>query len=142
MPAAISYVMRMAIMGFIVAGVWYVTNTYTENIKGIEQLNQMKYATELVQTGTMHVLESVQKNASIKQLLTLPKLDKDYIVNLSCKDGDLLINATAPILGKSFIIKNYINCSNMQVSGQVGPGQRCIIGEKTNIIILRLESDC
>jgi hypothetical protein len=141
--SSVSYAIRIATASFVVVAVWVTMNSYGETMKKEAYGMGMQDVAELVDAKLLYVLKGLASNSYVKESVVLPNLGVFYAVNISC-DSALIINATAPAKGKSYIIKEYFKCSRMSVSGKAFEGDRCMVGNRTNTthVNIRLVDNC
>ncbi len=145
--ASISFAIKTAISVIILIAVWVSLNSYVNMLKNIEMASNMQDVAEYVDAKVLYSLKLLQntEHSYMKEEVYLPDYGEYYAASIGCATGDYLyINVTNPIRGINFIIKDYINCSNMNLSGSFLPGgERCIyanrVGTSINIILV---NDC
>jgi len=127
--------------------VWYSMNDYVETMKNIEMTNKMQDVAEFMDAKVLYALKMVQSSdySYFKDKFHLPDYREYYETSISCGSDNLLaVNASIPVRGIYFSIKDYINCSNMDISGSLIPGgERCIFTNRTGTSIkITLVNDC
>lgn len=145
--ASVTIAIRIGVSFIIMVGVWFTLNSYVETMKDIEMTRHMQDVAELIDAKVLYSLKTLQcpENAYVKDRMQLPNLGEYYCVSLLCDSDDLLmINASVPVRGINFIIKDYINCSGMTLSGTILPdGERCILANRTGSSVrINLVNDC
>ena len=145
--ASITIAIRIAVSFIILVGVWASLNSYLGTMGDIEMTNNMQSLAELIDAKVLYSLKMLQnpENTYIKEKVHMPDLREYYMVSILCDTDDLLmINASVPVRGINFIIKDYINCSGMSLSGSLLPnGERCILANRTGIsTTIQLVNDC
>lgn len=132
--ASITLALRISIAIIIFIGVWLSLNSYTDSMKDVEMTNNMQIVAEHVEAKILYCLKTMQSPEStyIKEKVYLPDFREYYSISIGCSADLLTINATVPTRGINFIIKDYINCSNMEISGSFLPaGERCVFANRT-----------
>jgi hypothetical protein len=145
--ASISFAIKTAISVIILISVWVSLSSYVSTLKTIEMTNKMQDVAEYIDAKVLYSLKLLQnmEYSYMKEKVYLPDYGEYYAASIGCAPGDYLyINATDPIKGINFIIKDYINCSNMNISGSFLPGgERCIYANRVGTTInIRLVNDC
>lgn len=141
---AVSYAIRIGVAAFVASAVWFTMQAYAEDVKKDVFSQVMQNTAEYVEAKALHALQALEAVSEVREGLSLPQLEKMYYVNLSCEAGLLKINATALAVGKSFIIREYVNCSRINASGRVFAGDRCLVGRRVNstYVSLVLAASC
>ena len=143
-PITISMIIKITILLVAFVSVYASIYGYVNSAKETAYYLQMKDVSEYVQTKAKHGLETVSVyGGDSSQLIYLPYLDFIYSVELSCNDY-FIINTSADILSRRFEAMDFLNCSNINASGSVYSGKRCIETEKVNetYMNIRLVNDC
>jgi hypothetical protein len=145
--ASITITIRIAVSFVILVGVWVSLNSYVDTMKNIEMTRHMQDVAELIDAKVLCSLKTLQspENSYVKDKMQLPDFGEYYCVSLICNSDDMLmINASVPVRGINFIIKDYINCSGMTLSGTLLPdGKRCILANRTGSSVrIDLVNDC
>jgi len=145
--ASITLAMRITMSLIILVSVWWSFNNYVETMKNVEMSNRMQDVAEYIEAKVLYSLKMLQnpEYAFLKEKIYLPDLREYYSPSLSCSpDNVLQINASMPARGINFIIRDYINCSNMDLSGSLLPnGERCISANRTGLNIkITLVNNC
>ncbi|MFH0986984.1 MAG: hypothetical protein V1911_02940 [Candidatus Micrarchaeota archaeon] len=141
---AVSFVLKMAIMIGIMMSVYYTMNFYADSIAKQQLYVHLKEVAEYVETNVVAGLAAVNEAGSnYTKRIDLPSLSKMYTVDLSC-DETLNINATAPVTGRSYILKDDFSCNWMNASGYAFAGHPCLNVKRINAtnVELTLGSDC
>jgi hypothetical protein len=145
--SSITLAMRVAISLIIFVTVWITFNSYMDNVKNMEYANKMQNVAEYTEAQVLYSLKMLQSPdySYLRQKIYLPDYGQYYATSIGCSgDKFLTINASMPARGINFIIKDYINCSNMNLNGTVLPGgERCIMTNRTGTVIsINLVSSC
>ncbi len=137
--ASITLAIRIGISVIVLVAVWYTMHDYVETMKNIEMMNKMQDVAEYMDAKVLYALKMTQSSdySYLKDKFTLPDYREDYVTSISCGSDNLLaVNASIPVRGIYFSIKDYINCSNMDISGSLIPGgERCIFANRTGAAI-------
>lgn len=137
--ASITLAIRIGISVIVLVAVWSSMHDYVETMKNIEMTNKMQDVAEYMDAKVLYALKMTQNSdySYLKDKFYLPDYREDYVTSISCGPDDLLaINASIPVRGIYFSIKDYINCSNMNISGSLIPGgERCIFANRTGTMI-------
>jgi hypothetical protein len=145
--SSVTFAIRVVTAIVLLVSVWMSLNDYKYTLKELEMRNTLQGIAEYTEAKVMYSLKMLQNPefTYFKEKLYLPDLREDYSVSISCQPNNLLtINASAPIMGVKYIIKDYINCSSMALSGTLLPnGERCVTANKTsNSIRIELVNNC
>jgi len=145
--ASITLAIRVSVAVIILIVVWISLNSYVSRMKDIEMMNKMQDTAEYIEANVLYSLKMLQspEYAYLKDKIYLPDLNEFYSTSLGCSpDNLLMINASVPVRGINFIIKDYINCSGMNLSGSLIPGgERCVIANRTGTSIrITLVNSC
>ena len=143
-PITVSMVIKITILLVAFITIYTSIYGYVDNAKETSYYLQMKDVGEYVQTKAKHGLETVSvygENSS--QLIYLPYLDFIYSVELSCNDY-FIINTSATVVSRKFEAMDFLNCSNINASGMVYAGEKCIVTKKVNetYMNINLVDDC
>lgn len=137
--ASITLAIRIGISVIILVAVWFSLHNYVETMKTIEMANKMQDVAEYMDAKVLYALKMVQNPdySYMKDKLYLPDYREDYLTMIGCgSDNMLVINTSMPVRGIYFSIKDYINCSSMNISGSLIPGgERCIFANRTGTAI-------
>ena len=137
--ASITLALRIGISVIVLVAVWFTMHDYVETMKNIEMANKMQDVAEYMDAKVLYALKMMQSSdySYLKDKIYLPDYQEYYDTSISCGSDDLLaVNASIPIRGIYFSIKDYINCSNMDISGSLLPGgERCIFANRTGTMI-------
>jgi len=145
--ASITLAIKIVVSITILIAVWISLSSYVGILKNIEMTNKMQEVAEYVDAKVFYSLKLLQnmEYSYMTETVYLPDYGEYYAASIGCATGDYLyINATNPIRGINFIIKDYINCSNMNISGSFLPGgERCIYANRVGTgINIMLVNDC
>ena len=145
--ASITLAIRIGISVIVLVAVWFSMNDYVETMKNIEMTNKMQDVAEYMDAKVLYALKMTQnpEYSYLKDKFYLPDYREDYVTSISCGSDDLLaVNASIPVRGIYFSIKDYINCSNMDISGSLIPGgERCVFTNRTGTSIkITLVNNC
>lgn len=141
---AVSFGIRVAVAAFVATTVWYVMNDYGQVLQREAFLQLMQNTAQFVEAKSLHALHALEGVSEVTEKLSLPVLDKHYEVGLSCEADSFKINASAAVVGKSFIMREFVNCSGINASGSVFEGDRCLVGRRVNstFVNLALQASC
>ena len=129
---SISLAMRLGILLILLASVYFTMNSVADSSQKQRYAVQFKEISELVSAKVNYGLKSAELyNTNTSQKLLLPQLGTDYTTDLSC-DDDFNINVSGSVVGRSYLFFVYLNCSRINASGIVSPGEKCLITEKIN----------
>jgi hypothetical protein len=145
--ASITLAIKTAVSIIILITVWISLNSYVNMLKNTEMTNKMQDLAEYIDAKVFYSLKLLQnmEYSYMKEKVYLPDFGEYYSASIGCATGDyLFINASMPVRGINFIIKDYINCSGMNISGSFLPGgERCIYANRVGTTInIRLVNDC
>ena len=128
----ISMVIKITILLAAFVTVYTSIYGYVNNAKETSYYLQMKDIGEYVQEKALYALETTSvygKNST--HLIKLPYLNFFYSVELSCDDY-FVVNVSADVISRRFESRDFMNCSNINASGKVMAGEKCLITEKVN----------
>jgi len=141
---SVALTLRVTVMVLVISTVWLTVSPFTDELKAFEQTTKMQEIAEMVEAKVVMGLSQLQDyNTTVTSEFVLPPLDKPYFVSLSCADDSLIINVSAPVIKRNFIINDDLNCSGMDISGTVPyNGMRCLTGQNYGQIMLTLVGNC
>ncbi len=127
-PLGATITLRYAIMGTILITAYFTVHSQTQNARDqrirekVEEINQ--YINKKLHYG-VSTMENTNQTTEIK--LNLPRIETGYASSLECQEGKITINTETHMPAENNIETTNIKCSEKNISGEVSPGERCLI---------------
>jgi|GEM_PF-3513340 len=142
----ISFVIKVTILLVAFVTIYYSIYGYVNDAKQNSYYLQMKDIGEYVQSKAEYGLENTKAyGKNITQKLNLPTLNFLYTVKISCSSEGLKIKTSAETATERYYETiDEFNCSNINTSGEVYSGKKCLVTEKVNetYLNIKLVNDC
>ncbi len=141
----ISFVIKITILLVAFVTIYYSIYGYVNTAKQESYYLQMKQVGEYVQAKAEYGLENTKSyGKNMTQKLDLPQLDFIYTVKISCGDKLKIRTSAETATSRYYETNDYFNCSNINASGEIYSGKKCMITEKVNetYMNIKLVNDC
>lgn len=145
MVASVSITIRYALMGVILAGAFFTVQSEAQVVRKSLHRDKMSEVANYVSTELEENLKMVYEyNRTVKKKLHLPPTKRGYGVKLECTQGNVLVNVSGNLPKERSIKTTRFKCGWVNASGEVFPGERCMILNKKNSTLtnVKLVNNC
>jgi len=139
-PITATVSIRYAVMAIIMVTAYFTVQAQAQNARTRLIRDKVEEITQYINRNIHKGLETVQnQNETLKKRISLPRTNGAYKVSLNCWEDRLMVNVTGRMPSESTSMATDIKCDKLNVSGEIIPGDRCMIIEKKEKNVTNIE---
>jgi hypothetical protein len=140
---SLTFTMRMGLLMVLFLLVFFTVNAQVDLARKAAATTKLTQIGEYMESKMEYGLRTITDyTTNNTQLLSLPVLDFEYSVTLSC--GNNLAIELRSGADTDVIFNEFISCTRVNASGTIYPGERCLVTKRLNstYVSLNLVNNC
>lgn len=139
-PVTATVSIRYAIMAIILVTAYFTVHAQAQNARRTLNREKANQISQYVNENIHKSLESIQNhNTTLKKRINIPRIEGGHRTSLNCWDGRVLVNVSGRTPVESSVRLTDLDCGKVNASGEIIPGERCLMLEKEDQDTINME---